>query len=577
MKGGDKMEMQSVLKEMTELFVNNTSEALFAKTNSMQKETGDFQSYMNSQKTAKNIEQNVNPEATTKVHTVNGKRQSEMLKKQDTELTKENIESVDGQEALKDITAEDTEVAVEWIQQVKKAICEVLEISEEELEDLMSQLGISFAGLQQFSNLQDLVLAANGEEDKMLFLTDEFLGKQVQNIVQNILQITDDLQVKDIMSEEAFDAILEKVDTFLEEWNINLDQFQTDVKSYQQNLELQELPDKVEEQQTGFLDGEFEEQLPQEIAVDSSKQENAVNGMKQEKSVNKESEEALKSFEKVIEEQDASVETKETKEEVDIETKVITEGVKQTKGEAVIVENTQKEQTVVVDAVAEEKTLKISDTEQTSPKIQFSVEKQGIAIEETESKKDFNHAQADGENMFQQFMEQLSVNRLSGSESVNEKADAASQLEDVVRQVVEQIKVLVKADTTTMEMQLNPEHLGKVNLTVVSREGRITAQFATETEVARQALEAQIQQLRENLGEQGLKVDEVEVTVSNFDFTKQNQANAEQQKEEQRNQQAKRVHRNLNLNEVAGLDLNEAEELAAKIMESNGNQIDYSA
>jgi len=91
-------------------------------------------------------------------------------------------------------------------------------------------------------------------------------------------------------------------------------------------------------------------------------------------------------------------------------------------------------------------------------------------------------------------------------------------------------------------------------------------------------LKSQIQQLRATLGEQGLKVDKVEVSVSDFNFQNGNQANAEEQKQQQREEHARQVQRNLNLANLDDLaDMTEAEELAVKIMQSNGNQIDYTA
>ena len=163
-------------------------------------------------------------------------------------------------------------------------------------------------------------------------------------------------------------------------------------------------------------------------------------------------------------------------------------------------------------------------------------------------------------------------------EMVNEKVEVIQQFREVVEQVVTQIKVMVSEDTSEMTMQLNPESLGKVNLSVVTKQGHITAQFVTENEVARQALESQVQQLRETLGQQGLKVDKVEVSVSDFNFNQGNETNAEEQKEQQRKGYAKQLQKNLNIKDLDGLDgLSEREQLAIKIMQSNGNQIDYTA
>ena len=180
--------------------------------------------------------------------------------------------------------------------------------------------------------------------------------------------------------------------------------------------------------------------------------------------------------------------------------------------------------------------------------------------------------------LMEQVMNQVSGAKAQFAETVQDKVQVTQQMQEIFEQVVEQVKVNVTADTSEMVMQLNPENLGKVNLSVVAKEGHITAQFVTENEVARQALESQIQQLRDTLGEQGLKVDKVEVSVSDFNFQNGNQANAEEQKQKQRDAHAKQVQRNLNLANLDDLaDMTEAEELAVKIMQSNGNQIDYTA
>ena len=175
-------------------------------------------------------------------------------------------------------------------------------------------------------------------------------------------------------------------------------------------------------------------------------------------------------------------------------------------------------------------------------------------------------------------MDNISNAKVVQTENVQERVEVTQQMREIVEQVIETIKVTVTADTSEMSIQLNPENLGKVNLSVVAKEGHITAQFVTENEMAKHALEAQIQQLKETLTEQGLKVDKVEVSVSDFSFQQGGQASAEEQKENQRNEHAKQVHRSLNLADINDIsDLTEEEELAVKIMRSNGGQVDYIA
>ena len=83
---------------------------------------------------------------------------------------------------------------------------------------------------------------------------------------------------------------------------------------------------------------------------------------------------------------------------------------------------------------------------------------------------------------------------------------------------MEQIKITIRPEQTNMELQLNPEHLGRVNLTITEKEGMMTAQFTTQTQIAKEAIESQMAALRESLQNQGIKVEAIEVTVSEFGF-----------------------------------------------------------
>ena len=58
----------------------------------------------------------------------------------------------------------------------------------------------------------------------------------------------------------------------------------------------------------------------------------------------------------------------------------------------------------------------------------------------------------------------------------------------------------------------------------------MTANFTVQNEEARAALESQIISLRENLEQRNLKVDAVEVSVSDFTFSQSGQADTGDQK-----------------------------------------------
>lgn len=153
-----------------------------------------------------------------------------------------------------------------------------------------------------------------------------------------------------------------------------------------------------------------------------------------------------------------------------------------------------------------------------------------------------------------------------------------TDFEGIVRQIVEQIKVEIKPDVSSMELQLNPENLGKVNLHVSSKEGVITAQFFVQNETVKAMMEGQLMVLREAMNEQGVKVEAVEVTVETGQFGRSLEQHSEQQKQEAEKQAKSYQHKAINL--LEGFDeetLNEEELLRAHIMRESGNSVDMNA
>lgn len=152
---------------------------------------------------------------------------------------------------------------------------------------------------------------------------------------------------------------------------------------------------------------------------------------------------------------------------------------------------------------------------------------------------------------------------------------------DFIEQIAKNVRVTVSGNMSSMEMQLNPEHLGKLYLNVTEREGIVRAQIATQNTVVKEALETQLVELRQSLNQQGIKVDAIEVTVSTHEFEQNLEENArqEEQAKRQMEESGKQTRRNLNLNDLDGLTglMSEEEQLAAQIMRDNGNQVDLTA
>lgn len=88
----------------------------------------------------------------------------------------------------------------------------------------------------------------------------------------------------------------------------------------------------------------------------------------------------------------------------------------------------------------------------------------------------------------------------------------------IVRQVVNAINITTTQTVQSMEIQLTPENLGKVNLLVSVKDGIVTAQIVTQDEQVKRAIESQINTLKETFENQGIKVEAVEVTVQSNSF-----------------------------------------------------------
>lgn len=145
--------------------------------------------------------------------------------------------------------------------------------------------------------------------------------------------------------------------------------------------------------------------------------------------------------------------------------------------------------------------------------------------------------------------------------------------ENITKQVVNQVKLTMKNDVTSLQMQLYPEHLGKVSIQVVSKNGVLTAQIAAENEVAKAALESQLATLKESFDSQGIKVQSVEVMVSTNAFEQNQQSNTENSDQEHRH--GRQAKKNI-LTGLAGEDDSELPE-DNSLQETLGNTVSYTA
>ena len=184
------------------------------------------------------------------------------------------------------------------------------------------------------------------------------------------------------------------------------------------------------------------------------------------------------------------------------------------------------------------------------------------------------------EHTFQQTVQTIRTDNITAAPTTAAPQNVVFNTLDVIRQVSEFTRVMYQGDTTSMEMQLNPENLGKIYVQVTAKEGVVTAHLAVQNEIVKEALENQTIQLRENMNQQGIKVEAVEVTIASHEFERNLEQNQQvSAQDEQREQASKSPRRNISMNqldEMSGL-MSEEEMLVAKIMRDNGNSVDFTA
>lgn len=147
--------------------------------------------------------------------------------------------------------------------------------------------------------------------------------------------------------------------------------------------------------------------------------------------------------------------------------------------------------------------------------------------------------------------------------------------DNIMRQVTDYVKVHISEDVTKMEIELHPASLGTVNMQINSQNGQITAHLTVQNELVKSVLETQMIKLQETFDEQGTKVSAIEVTVAEYSLNSQSDNNYS---EEQNGRSYGSKKKGINLNEIGSLDeLDEEEQLEAKVMEMNGSSVNYTA
>lgn len=192
--------------------------------------------------------------------------------------------------------------------------------------------------------------------------------------------------------------------------------------------------------------------------------------------------------------------------------------------------------------------------------------------------KDFSQSSSKGES-FGEAKNQILTNlnqAIDSTMNVNSTVEVASfvdnvQEADIIRQIIDNIKLNISKETTSMEIQLNPEHLGKVQINVASKDGILQAQIIAESEAAKNAIEGSLATLKETFQNQELKVEAIEVMVASYEFF--NQSNAGDEQNESAPSKRTGV---INMGDVVEDELTEEELIEVELMKAKGNSVSYS-
>ena len=295
------------------------------------------------------------------------------------------------------------------------------------------------------------------------------------------------------------------------------------------------------------------------------------------------------SFEEALNEVDVSVTSNEAETEADAE--VVSEvTVDKTTEQALAFENSDKanaNETKPVESNNSNESEEVPiDTEKKAPdKIekpesfaQSNLMNDEAMNERSENRKNFNFDNSNNQDL------SLGQTGTVTNQTVNTVGDivetvtsytTGADTDNIMRQVTDYVKVHISEDVTKMEIELHPASLGTVNMQINSQNGQITAHLTVQNELVKSVLETQMIKLQETFDEQGTKVSAIEVTVAEYSLNSQSDNNYSEERNG-RNYGSKK--KGINLNEIGSLDeLDEEEQLEAKVMEMNGSSVNYTA
>lgn len=502
----------------------------------------------------------------------------------DTGISKADTQGVDQK------ITESKEELGDFREQVIAEVAEELDVSEEEVLNVMELLGMTAYDLMKPQNLALLAVALTGAENASeLLMNPDFV-----DLMKSVRELGDQLMTAMELPADQKDELIAHMDV------LEQPETMTEMPELLKQPETSEMP-QLQETTAIEQQGQPEPQMQVEVQVTVEQPAETVlqnqAGVAETETVEVTENEAVTETETVEVTGDEAV--TETEDETVPEIKAET-------GDVAAVQKEQPETAQVQAAVEQPEELPVEPLKEQPAEqpIERAETEEGEASEQRlpnaagPEQKQASDGKETGDGLFGDDTRKESRSFTSFDGAVNavpvhaqdfksvamempvkEAAFTSIDTIDIIEQIVEQVKVNISGETTTMEMQLNPENLGKVYVQVSAREGSVNAQITAANETVRNALEIQIADLKQNLNQAGVKVDAIEVTVASHEFEQNLEQNARREGQEGGQAETALHRRNIRLSELdelAGV-MTEEETLVAQIMKENGNTIDLSA
>lgn len=557
----------------------------------VQKSSGNAETTMQ-QETSKEVEKKVENEEyvsqkTSGMQETSVKAQDSSVKElensEETSVGDSNVEISDKAEETIQIS-EDLKQSLENIKnELKQKIMDGFEITEEELEEALEVLAINIFDLLQTDELKELAVYVSGEENLISMITNDEMYAAYKEVAACAEKIGNTLMEKLSVSPEELQKVITQVKEIFGDFKID-----EKISVMSENMELPKSMETSESMELP-MDMEMSEgmELPKDMEISEGME--MSEGVKLPEDVIPLKDQTLSEDTAVLAEKNVPMENQPLSES---ENRITTEVTKEVVEP--ITTEVQEEVAKVVTEITKEseqvsKEQKADSGIEQQDKLSIVQEEVSAEVENSSQKQSSSDTNKQDETKEQGMTKEskdttavqttTTYSTIAGDKEVQTVVQTQrTDFNGIVKQIVEQIKVQIRPDVTSMEVQLNPENLGKVNLHISSKEGAVTAQLFVQNEAVKTMIEGQLSVLRETMAQQGVKVEAVEVAVETGNFDRNLEQHSEQQRQEAQKQAKSYQHRQINL--LAGIDeetMNEAEMLRTHIMRESGNSVDMDA